>query len=143
MRLQYTAVRAMIPVMALRKNWTPDDLLVAFRLYCRTPFGRLHRNNPEIIELARLMGRTPSSVGMKACNFASLDPAQQARKSRCPNNIGNAAGHLVSSRSVSMKSSRKSQIAWRNAATSSAPRDNVPSSRSQTLPTHPRLPRAT
>jgi hypothetical protein len=66
--------------MAIRKDWTDDDLLVAFRLYCRMPFGRLHQRNPEIIELARLMGRTPSSVGMKACNFASLDPVQQARK---------------------------------------------------------------
>ena len=68
--------------MAIRKEWTHDELLVAFRLYCRMPFGRLHRLNPEIIELARLMGRTPSSVGMKACNFASLDPVQQARKIR-------------------------------------------------------------
>ena len=57
-----------------------EQLLVAFRLYCRIPFGKLHRGNPEIIELARLMGRTPSSVGMKACNFASLDPVQRARK---------------------------------------------------------------
>ncbi len=70
----------MIPALAIRKDWTHDELLVAFRLYCRTPFGRLHRLNPEIIKLARLMGRTPSSVGMKACNFASLDPVQQARK---------------------------------------------------------------
>lgn len=73
-------LRAMILIMAIRKDWTHEQLLVAFRLYCRTPFGRLHRGNPEIIELARLMGRTPSSVGMKACNFASLDPVQRARK---------------------------------------------------------------
>lgn len=66
--------------MAMRKQWTHNELLVAFRLYCRTPFGKLHQHNPEIIRLAQLMGRTPSSVAMKACNFASLDPAQQARK---------------------------------------------------------------
>lgn len=73
--------------MAIRKQWTHDELLVAFRLYCRTPFGKLHHRNPEIIELARLMGRTPSSVGMKACNFASLDPAQQARKIKGLGNV--------------------------------------------------------
>ncbi|MGC9261548.1 MAG: HNH endonuclease [Phycisphaerae bacterium] len=73
--------------MVIRKEWTHDELLVAFWLYCRMPFGRLHRLNPEIIELARLMGRTPSSVGMKACNFASLDPVQQARKIKGLGNV--------------------------------------------------------
>ena len=62
-----------------RVPWSRDELLVAFRLYCRTPFGKLHQHNPEIIELARTLGRTPSAVGMKACNFASLDPVQYAR----------------------------------------------------------------
>ena len=60
-------------------NWTWDETLVAFRLYCRTPFGKLHQNNPEIIALARQLGRNPSAVAMKGSNFASLDPAQQAR----------------------------------------------------------------
>jgi hypothetical protein len=62
-----------------RRNWTRDETLVAFRLYCRTPFGRLHKSNPDIIDLARRLGRTPSAVGMKACNFASLDPRQRER----------------------------------------------------------------
>jgi len=61
------------------RNWTRHELLLTFRLYCRTPFGKLHQHNPDIIALAQLIDRTPSAVGMKACNFASLDPAQQAR----------------------------------------------------------------
>lgn len=65
--------------MAERRPWSRDDLLLAFHLYCRTPFGRLHRNNPDIHELASHLGRTPSAVAMKACNFASLDPVQQDR----------------------------------------------------------------
>ena len=65
--------------MAVGKGWERDELLVAFRLYCRTPFGRLHRGNPDIIGLAALLGRTPSALAMKACNFASLDPKQRAR----------------------------------------------------------------
>ncbi len=59
--------------------WTKDETLAAFRLYCHTPFGRLHQSNPEIIALAKIIGRTPSAVGMKACNFAGLDPQHQAR----------------------------------------------------------------
>lgn len=73
--------------MAQRIPWSRDELLVAFRLYCRTPFGKLHRHNPEIIELAHLLGRTPSAVGMKACNFASLDPSQQARSIKALGNV--------------------------------------------------------
>jgi len=43
------------------------------------PFGKMHARNPKIIEIARLLGRTPSSLAMKLVNFASLDPAHQAR----------------------------------------------------------------
>lgn len=56
-------------------KWTEQQLKLAFHLYCLTPFGRLHRRNPEIIELAGQIGRTPSALAMKLSNFASLDPA--------------------------------------------------------------------
>ncbi len=35
----------------------------------------MHKSNPDVIRLAKLIGRTPSSVAMKLVNFASLDPA--------------------------------------------------------------------
>src|SRR5437016_4430416 len=60
-------------------NWTRDELLVCFNFYCRTPFGKLYRNNPEIIQLAQVLGRTPSAVAMKLVNFASFDPAHKER----------------------------------------------------------------
>jgi hypothetical protein len=56
-------------------RWTKEQLKLAFHLYCQLPFGKLHRGNPEICELAGLIGRTPSAVAMKLVNFASLDPA--------------------------------------------------------------------
>ena len=62
-----------------RRPWTRDELLVVFDFYFRTPFGKLHKGNPDIIALAELIGRTPSSVAMKSCNFASLDPQHQRR----------------------------------------------------------------
>ncbi len=76
--------------MTARVGWSQDELLVAFRLYCRTQFGRLHQHNPEIVELARLLGRTPSAVAMKACNFASLDPVQHARNISALGNVSRA-----------------------------------------------------
>lgn len=48
----------------------------------RLPFGRLHGRNPEIIRLAREIGRTPGALAMKACNFASLDPDFRQTKRR-------------------------------------------------------------
>jgi len=61
-------------------NWTRHELILVFNLYCRIPFGKLHRGNPEIISLAQNINRTPSAVAMKSVNFASLDPVHQARQ---------------------------------------------------------------
>jgi len=58
-----------------KDRWTKEQLKLAFYLYCQLPFGKLHSRNPEIVELAKLIGRTPSAVAMKLVNFASLDPA--------------------------------------------------------------------
>lgn len=80
--------------MSQRKAWTRDELLAAFRLYCRMPFGKLHQRNPEIIELARLVDRTPSAVAMKACNFASLDPTLKARNISALPNVSRADREL-------------------------------------------------
>lgn len=62
-----------------QKLWTRNELILAVNLYCKLPFGRLHRSNQDIINLANLIGRTPSSVAFKLVNFASLDPSLQAR----------------------------------------------------------------
>lgn len=62
-----------------RRPWTREETLLALNLYYRTPFGRQHSRNPEIIQLASVIGRTPDSVSMKLNNFTSLDPLEQAR----------------------------------------------------------------
>ena len=62
-----------------QRLWTRDELILAMNLYCKTPFGRLHRANPDIIELSKLIKRTPNSVAFKLVNFASFDPTLKAR----------------------------------------------------------------
>src|SRR5881394_2132429 len=59
--------------------WTREHRLIALNLYCKLPFGKLHKNNPIVKEVAQKMGRTPSSLAIKLCNFASLDPVLRAR----------------------------------------------------------------
>lgn len=63
----------------MANNWTREEHILAFNLYCRIPFGKVHKGNPDVIELAKLISRSPSSVGMKLGNFARLDPALQSR----------------------------------------------------------------
>src|SRR5260370_24371621 len=62
-----------------RRDWTREELIVAFNLYCKIPFGQIHIRNPLVIELARAIGRTPSAVSWKLANFARLDPALRQR----------------------------------------------------------------
>lgn len=56
-------------------EWTRQQLLAAFHLYCEIPFGRIHHRNPMIVEWAEKIGRTPSALALKLTNIASLDPA--------------------------------------------------------------------
>ncbi len=59
--------------------WTRNETLVAFNIYCRTPFGRLHARNPEIVEVANALSRTPNALAMKCCNLAAFDDALKSR----------------------------------------------------------------
>jgi len=58
----------------MRRNWTRIEILAALQLYFRTPFGKLHTSNPDIILLASILNRTPGSVSMKLVNLANCDP---------------------------------------------------------------------
>ncbi len=58
-----------------QNKWSRDELVVTFNLYCRTPFGRLHKNNADVIKLAQAIDRSSSAVAWKLVNFASLDPS--------------------------------------------------------------------
>ena len=61
-------------------DWTREEHILAFNLYCKIPFGTIHMRNPRVIELARLLGRSVGAVSYKLANFARFDPALQARK---------------------------------------------------------------
>jgi len=59
--------------------WTREQLILAINLYCKIPFGKTHKGNPDVIHLANLIGRTPSAVARKLGNFANFDPSLKAR----------------------------------------------------------------
>ena len=60
-------------------KWNREETILAFELYCRTSFSKITQGNPDIIELAKLLGRTPGSVGLKMHNLAHYDPELQKR----------------------------------------------------------------
>ena len=60
--------------MATRNNWTREELILAFNLYCKLPYGQFNNRNSEVKILADLIVRTPGAVAYKLVNFVSLDP---------------------------------------------------------------------
>ncbi|MBD2751948.1 HNH endonuclease [Spirosoma validum] len=66
--------------MATSPNWTREELILAFNLYLKLPFGKMHKGNEEVKKLAAILGRrTPDSVAMRLANFTSVDPYHQQR----------------------------------------------------------------
>jgi putative restriction endonuclease len=46
----------------MAKNlWTKEELILAFNLYLKIPFGKMHSSNKDVIHLANLIDRTPNS----------------------------------------------------------------------------------
>jgi putative restriction endonuclease len=60
-------------------GWTREQIIEAIKLYCVTPFGRLHSRNREIVALAERLGRTPSALALKLTNFAALDTSKSQK----------------------------------------------------------------
>ncbi len=60
--------------------WNREESILAFELYCRIPFQKTKANNPAVIDLARMIGRTPASVARKLGNFGAFDTALQKLK---------------------------------------------------------------
>ena len=70
-----------------QKLWTREELVLALNLYYQMPFGKMHKSNPEVIELATVLNRTSGSIAYKLVNFASLDPSLQARGIKGASNV--------------------------------------------------------
>lgn len=62
-----------------RRNWSREETIVAFNIYCKVPFSKATKTNHVIEYHAELLGRTPSALSMKIGNLASLDPELKER----------------------------------------------------------------
>ncbi len=57
-----------------RKDWTREESILAFDLYCRIPFRKTKADNADVIALAEVLQRTPASLARKLGNFGAFDP---------------------------------------------------------------------
>lgn len=57
-----------------KNNWTREETIIAFNVYCKIPFKSSSKSNPTIIKYAKIIGRSPSALNMKVGNFGRLDP---------------------------------------------------------------------
>lgn len=62
-----------------RRLWSREELILAFNLYLKIEYGKIHDQNPDVIQLGKLIDRTPGSISMRLANFASIDPFHQER----------------------------------------------------------------
>ena len=60
--------------MSKNNNWTREETIIAFNVYCKIPFKSSSKNNQTIIKYAKLLGRSPSALNMKVGNIGRLDP---------------------------------------------------------------------
>ena len=72
----------------MRNNWTREELILAFNLYCKIPYGQFNSRNKDVIALAEMLGRTPGAIAYKLVNFVSIDPKQQMLGRKGAKNIG-------------------------------------------------------
>src|SRR5438105_75764 len=77
-KMSKSLIRMKAPI-SRRQNWSREEHILAFNLYCQIPFGTIHTGNPRIRQLAKLLGRSIGAVSYKLANFARLDPALQQR----------------------------------------------------------------
>lgn len=57
-----------------KSNWTREETIVAFNVYCKIPFKSSSKSNPTVIKYANIIGRSPSALNMKIGNIGRLDP---------------------------------------------------------------------
>lgn len=55
-------------------KWTHDETVIALGLYFQIPFAKVNKNTPEVVRVAKMMGRAPASLSMKIGNIGRLDP---------------------------------------------------------------------
>lgn len=63
----------------MKELWTREEMILVLNLYLKMPFGKMDAKNPEVIHMAKIIGRTPNAVALRLVNYASFDPFLKER----------------------------------------------------------------
>lgn len=55
-------------------KWIYKEVVLALYAYCHVPFNKASNNNPWIVKIASIIGRTAAAVKMKIGNLGAFDP---------------------------------------------------------------------
>jgi putative restriction endonuclease len=61
------------------EKWTREQTIVALHLYFQIPFNRARSNHPDVIRIAKIIGRNANAVKMKIGNFGKFDAELRKR----------------------------------------------------------------
>ena len=53
----------------MKHNWTREETIIAFNVYCKIPFKDSNKNHPMIKKYAKIIGRSPDALNMKIGNI--------------------------------------------------------------------------
>ena len=62
-----------------RTKWTDNDFLLAMNLYTKLRYGQFNYNNPDVINLANLIEKSPGAVAFKLVHLSRSDPEHRER----------------------------------------------------------------
>lgn len=60
-------------------KWTKNDMMLAMNLYTKLRYGQFHKNTKEVIELSKLIDKTPGAVAFKLVHLSRQDPKHKDR----------------------------------------------------------------
>ena len=63
----------------MKELWTREEMILVLNLYLKIPFGKMDARNPDVIHMAKIIGRTPNAVALRLVNYASYDPFLKKR----------------------------------------------------------------
>lgn len=59
--------------------WTREQFMLVMNLYTKIRYGQFNNRNSEVIQLAKLINKTPGAVAYKLVHLSSQDPFHQNR----------------------------------------------------------------
>ncbi len=62
-----------------RSKWTRNEFLLVMNLYTKLRYGQFNYRNSKIINLAKLIGKTPGAVAFKLVHLSRQDPKHKDR----------------------------------------------------------------